>query len=125
MAASTTVEQLGASPWPLRVVQRLGPARVTFVVSGGLEADEDLACAELIAHISGGEQPDPIPYLARAVKSAAAADLELAAKRKYPGVAVEDVAMCCELDRFDFAMCASAHAGSEVRARSLVSARLL
>jgi 2-phosphosulfolactate phosphatase len=87
-----------------RMIHQLDPEHVSFVVSGGLEAEEDLACAELIAHTSGGEQPDPIPYLARAVKSAAAADLELGAKRKYPGVAVEDVAMCCELDRFDFAM---------------------
>lgn len=82
----------------------LVPSEVTFVVSGGLDADEDLACAEYIAAILRGESTDVESFLERARQSAAAVDLERSVALGYTGVTDQDVPMCLEIDRFDFAM---------------------
>nr|WP_202523334.1 MULTISPECIES: 2-phosphosulfolactate phosphatase [Kitasatospora] len=86
-----------------------GRPEVTFVVTGeDGRAEEDLACAEYIAHRAAGDSPDPAPYLRRAAGSAAAADL-LQYVRK--GVHEDDVELCLELDRFPFAMAAAPEDG--------------
>lgn len=77
---------------------------LTFVVSGGLSADEDLACAELIAQLVDGSSPNGRPFLDRAFASAAAEDLRDGVSKGFRGVTEHDVSMCLELDRFDFAM---------------------
>lgn len=85
-------------------VTRHSPDLVSLVISGGLEADEDLACAELIAEILRESRPDATRYIHRALDSAAAKDLSIGVERGYAGVSPEDPQMCVELDRFNFAM---------------------
>lgn len=63
-----------------------GHSEVTFVVSGGLDAEEDLACAELIAAITSGREVQPDPLLRRAERSRAAEDLRASVVKRYTGV---------------------------------------
>lgn len=77
---------------------------VRFVVSGGLDADEDVACAEVIAQLLENQSVEPTPYLDRARRSAAALELERGVLAGFTGVTSQDVQMCLDVDRFDFAM---------------------
>ncbi|MER7764548.1 2-phosphosulfolactate phosphatase [Streptomyces sp. NPDC097619] len=78
---------------------------VTFVVTGeDGRAEEDLACAEYIAGLAGGERPDPAPFVRRAADSRAAAELVEGVRE---GSRPEDVPLCLEVDRFPFAMVAA------------------
>jgi 2-phosphosulfolactate phosphatase len=82
---------------------------VTFVVTGeDGRADEDLACAQYIAHRAAGAATDAAEFLRRAAVSRAAAEL---AQGVRAGVHPDDVELCLELDRFPFAMVATS-AGS-------------
>ncbi len=79
---------------------------VTFVVTGeDGRADEDLACAQYIAHRATERDADASAFLRRAAQSRAAAELSNGVRR---GVHPDDVALCLELDRFPFAMVAAA-----------------
>ncbi|MFJ9950826.1 2-phosphosulfolactate phosphatase [Kitasatospora sp. NPDC091207] len=78
---------------------------VTFVVTGeDGRAEEDLACAQYIAHRATGTGTDAAEFLRRAERSRAAAEL---AKGVREGAHPDDVALCLELDRFPFAMVAT------------------
>jgi 2-phosphosulfolactate phosphatase len=82
---------------------------VTFVVTGeDGQADEDLACAQYIARTAAGAATDAATFLGRARASRAAARLAGDARRGFAGVHPDDVALCLELDRFPFAMVATA-----------------
>ncbi|MFT3855509.1 MAG: 2-phosphosulfolactate phosphatase [Ilumatobacteraceae bacterium] len=87
-----------------RVLQELGRDDVSFVVSGGHGADEDLACAELIGARVDEVDVSAERFIERAAVSEAARDLAEGVARGYAGVTSEDVPMCLEVDRFDFAM---------------------
>lgn len=76
-------------------------------MSGGLDADEDVACAEVIAQLLENQSVEPTPYLDRARRSAAALELERGVLAGFTGVTSQDVQMCLDVDRFDFAMQAS------------------
>ncbi len=81
---------------------------VTFVVTGeDGTADEDLACAQYIAGRAAAAGTDAARFLHRAAASHAAVRLAQAARRGLPGVHADDVALCLELDRFQFAMAAA------------------
>jgi len=88
----------------VRAVLAHNPRQVTLVVTGrrpGNDSDEDQACAEYLAALLKGETPDAAPYLLRVDKSLdAAAFLNPA----LPEMPFEDLALCTQLDRFDFAM---------------------
>ncbi len=88
----------------VRAVLAHNPRQVTLVVTGrrpGNDADEDQACAEYLAALLKGETPDAAPYLQRVEKSLdAAAFLDPA----IPEMPFEDLALCTQLDRFDFAL---------------------
>ncbi|MFF4344086.1 2-phosphosulfolactate phosphatase [Kitasatospora sp. NPDC001540] len=89
-----------------------GRPEVTFVVTGeDGRAEEDLACAQYIAHRATGPAPDPAPYLRRAADSTAAAELLQHVRQ---GVHEDDVRLCLELDRFPFAMSAAPEDGLTV-----------
>ncbi len=89
-------------------VREVGSSEVTFVVTGGEgRAEEDLSCAEFMAALVAGERPDASPFVARAEQSEAAVRLRDALAAGYTGTSAEDVPMCLEVDRFDFAMVAS------------------
>ncbi|MFE2021538.1 2-phosphosulfolactate phosphatase [Streptomyces sp. NPDC059499] len=81
---------------------------VTFVVTGeDGRADEDLACAQYIARRAADDGTDAAEFLRRAASSRAAAELAEGVRQ---GVHPDDVALCLELDRFPFAMVATAEA---------------
>lgn len=89
-----------------RMLHERGVNEVTFVVTGdslGRDGDEDLACAELIAAMVSGDDPDPAPYLARVATSDAGRMFGPGGPDWAPA---EDLALACELDRFDFALLA-------------------
>jgi 2-phosphosulfolactate phosphatase len=84
-------------------ISALAPSGVTFVITGGLDADEDLACAEyLAACLVDGRPPDPVPFLARVDVAGARLRRGLAAGHR--GIHSDDVDLCMDLDRFDFAL---------------------
>jgi 2-phosphosulfolactate phosphatase len=87
----------------VRRVREMQPSLVTFVITGdGGRGDEDLACAELLRARLDGAQPDPAPYLRRA--EAAGERLHRAVALGHKGVHVDDLALCTDIDRFDFAL---------------------
>lgn len=85
-------------------IRRQLPEKVTFVISGagfGRGGDEDVACADYMELLLGGETADPEPFLKRvrqAIPGLAAGDPILT-----PILAV-DQEYCTAVDRFDFAM---------------------
>jgi 2-phosphosulfolactate phosphatase len=93
-------------------LRRLGAGPVTFVVTGeGGKGEEDRACAEYIAGLLEDPALSPDPFLARAAASTAAAKLRERVAAGEEGVDPRDVAMCLEVDRFDFAMIARDESG--------------
>ena len=87
-------------------VRAIASERVTFVITGGGgRSDDDLACAEYLCQRIQGELPDPRPFLRRV--DAAGEGLREGVARGYRGVHRDDVDLCCELDRFPFALRAS------------------
>ena len=77
---------------------------VSFVITGASErrdGDEDLACAEYIAALVQGHQPVPEPYLERVLTSTVGRDF---ASGSLGYLLKEDVGLCCQVDRFGFAM---------------------
>lgn len=94
-----------------RRLQALAPASLTFVITGaslGRDGDEDLACAELIAARLRGEDPDPQPFLARVPASDAG---RLFAPDGPEWAPPADLALACEIDRFDITLTAAAADG--------------
>ena len=87
----------------VRRVLELQPEGVTFVITGDSgRSEEDLACAEYLRARLDGDRPDPAPYLARA--KAAGQRLRRAVEMDYPGVHADDLDLCLDLGRFDFAL---------------------
>ncbi|MEL6986030.1 MAG: 2-phosphosulfolactate phosphatase [Actinomycetota bacterium] len=82
-------------------IAELGAGACTFVVSGGLQAEEDLACAELIAGLVTDPSLENGPFVERAGRSKAAERLKADVAAGYTGVTAEDVPMCLDVDRFD------------------------
>lgn len=94
-----------------RLLRERGIDDVTFVVTGdslGRDGDEDLACAELIAARAMGDDPDPAPFLARVAPSDAGRMFGPDGPDWAPQ---EDLALACEVDRFDFALIAEPATG--------------
>ncbi len=90
----------GATAQRLRALQ---PASVTFVITGeGGRADEDLACAEHIAACVDDPAVEPGPRLRRA--AVAAERLQRGIELGHRGIHRDDVDLCLQVDRFDFAM---------------------
>lgn len=81
---------------------------VTFVITGeDGQADEDLACAQYIAHRTTGAKTDATVFIHRAATSRGAVRLTEGAHQGVPGIHGDDTALCLELDRFHFAMLAT------------------
>jgi 2-phosphosulfolactate phosphatase len=94
-----------------RFLQRAGAEQVTFVITGihpTRDGDEDAACAEYIACLLRGEQPDPAPFLQRIYTSDSGLMFVDATQLEF---APEDLEYCAALDRFDFAMLAERQDG--------------
>ena len=77
------------------------PQAVTMVATAHDRGDEDMACAEYLAAHLRGDPVDAKPFLQRVRDSdAAKAFLDPAVT----AFSAEDIALCTQLDRFDFAM---------------------
>jgi 2-phosphosulfolactate phosphatase len=104
-----------------RVLQTRGSSTVTFVVTGeDGQVDEDLACAQYIAHQAAGAATDTAAFLRRAAESRSAARLTADARRGFRGVHADDVALCLDLDRFPFAMAAALEGAADPDGSMLV-----
>ncbi|GGQ87653.1 2-phosphosulfolactate phosphatase [Couchioplanes azureus] len=81
------------------------PASVTYLVTGDDgTAEEDRACAKYIAALVEDPATPAAPFVHRARTSPAAKSLAAGVRRGYRGIHADDVALCLEADRFDFAM---------------------
>lgn len=88
-------------------VRARGPQRVTFVITGaslGRDGDEDLAAAELIGARLLGQDPDPAPLVARVGSSDAG---RIFAPDGPDWAPPADLALACEVDRFDMPLLAA------------------
>lgn len=87
-------------------VRALASGRVTFVITGGGgRSDDDVACAEYLCERIEGRLPDASPFLRRV--DVVGEGLRQGLARGYRGVHPDDVDLCCDLDRFSFALRAS------------------
>jgi 2-phosphosulfolactate phosphatase len=87
-----------------RYIKRLAPSEVTLVVTGVFpdrDGDEDIACADYLAALLRGETPDPALFTERVLASDAA---RLFTDHDHPAFPAADMALCTDVDRFDFAM---------------------
>lgn len=77
-----------------------GMDTVTFVVTGDDgRADDDLACAEYITRLVRGTEPAiAAPFVERAARSSARADLERGLAAGYQGIHPDDVGLCLQAD---------------------------
>ena len=98
----------------LRALRARRCTEVTFVSTGssaGHVGDEDLACAEYMAAHFVGDAVSAEPYLERVRQSAAAQPFWDPAQAAFNA---QDVTLCAELNRFDFAMTIMRQAGLHI-----------
>ena len=77
------------------------PDRVTFVITGWEDGEEDRACADYLEALLRDQNPDPAPYLDRVWQSSNG--------QRFADPAIDflpagDLSLSTDLDRFDFAM---------------------
>jgi len=85
----------------VKFVRHIAPDQLTFVITGGRENDEDLACAQYLEALLNGQHPAQQPYIKR-VHESKDAESHLDVKNfEFPE---SDLDLCTQIDRFDFAM---------------------
>ena len=77
------------------------PEEVTLVITGILNNDEDLACAEYLEALLKSHKPDPAPFIQRVYASRDAFQHLDPEQRAFP---LSDLDYCTRIDRFDVAM---------------------
>jgi 2-phosphosulfolactate phosphatase len=85
-------------------IRRQASPSVTFVITGahsGRGGDEDRACADYLAALLGGRQPDPEPFLQRVRDSLPG---RMFADPELPEFPAADLELATEVDRFDHAL---------------------
>lgn len=90
-----------------RALRELQPAEVCFVITGewvDRDGDEDVACADYLEALLHGEAPDPALFSAR-VRNSDFGRRFLAGNN--PNLPLSDLALCAQVDLFDFALIAS------------------
>lgn len=94
-------------------LQKLKPHEVTFVITGETFSggEEDFACAEYLAALLKGQQPDPAPYIERVFKSR---DALMHLDPNLPAFPRTDLDHCSNIDAFDFAMLVNKENGRHV-----------
>ncbi|HNN46236.1 MAG TPA: 2-phosphosulfolactate phosphatase [Azospira sp.] len=88
-------------------IAALNPSEVTFVITGewvDRDGDEDIACADYLAALLNGTNPDPLRYEQR-VRNSDFGRRFLAEDN--PNLPTSDLELCAVANRFDFAMQAS------------------
>jgi 2-phosphosulfolactate phosphatase len=81
-------------------IRQLRPAEIIFVITGGADNAEDLACAEFLEKQFTGLPVDRDEYIRRVVTSQDAAR-HMADHPQFPK---SDLSHCTDIDAFDFAM---------------------
>lgn len=87
-----------------KAILALHPEEVTFVITGewvDRDGDEDVACADYLEALLSGKTPDPEPFAQR-VRDSDFGRRFLAGT--YDHLPASDLALCAQVDRFDFAM---------------------
>lgn len=87
-----------------RAIRALPPAEVTLIETGVRVEDsgeEDIAMADYLEALLLGQHPDPAPYLERAWQAETVKRFLDPAVLELPA---EDIPLCLEVDRFDFAL---------------------
>lgn len=90
-----------------RALRELQPAEVCFVITGewvDRDGDEDVACADYLEALLRGEAPDPAIFAAR-VRDSDFGRRFVAGNN--PNLPISDLALCAQVDRFDFALLAT------------------
>jgi 2-phosphosulfolactate phosphatase len=77
------------------------PEEVTFVITGILNNDEDIACAEYLEALLESHKPDPAPFVQRVYASRDAFQHLDPEQKAFP---LSDLDYCTQIDRFEFAM---------------------
>jgi 2-phosphosulfolactate phosphatase len=85
----------------VRNVGKLSPDKVTFVITGGEDNDEDIACADYLEELLIDKRPNPEPYIRRVFESN---DGMLILDPDQSWFPESDLQFCTDLDKFDFAM---------------------
>ena len=85
----------------VRYVLNASPQGVTFVLTGGAQNAEDLACAEYLQALFEGRKPEPAAFIQRVYDSQDAARHHDPAFPEFP---FEDLEACTRIDAFPFAM---------------------
>lgn len=87
-----------------RAVLEMRPNEVCFVITGewvDRDGDEDVACADYLDALLGGENPDPAPFAAR-VRDSDFGRRFLSGTN--PSLPASDLHLCAQADLFDFAL---------------------
>lgn len=90
------------------------PDEVCFVITGewvDRDGDEDVACADYLEALLHGESPDPAIFAAR-VRDSDFGRRFVAGNN--PNLPASDLALCTQVDRFDFALIAT-HTGGHLQ----------
>ncbi|MFN8410947.1 MAG: 2-phosphosulfolactate phosphatase [Anaerolineales bacterium] len=85
----------------IEYVSRLKPSEVTFVVTGGENNDEDIACAEYLEQQFKGQEVDAQNFIRRVYESRDAIQHLDPNQPEFPE---SDLAYCTRINAFDFAM---------------------
>ena len=84
----------------VKYVSRLQPDEVTFVITGGADNAEDLACADFLEKQFTGQAADASEYIRRVVQSRDA----LQHMSDHPQFPKSDLDLCTRINAFDFVM---------------------
>jgi 2-phosphosulfolactate phosphatase len=98
----------------VKLIQRLRPETVTFVITGQYRpehGDEDLACAEYLEALLQGQRPDPAPVVERVFRSR---DALMHLDPNLPAFPRTDLDYCTHIDAFDFGMVVTKENGCHV-----------
>lgn len=85
----------------INFVMKLKPNEITFVITGGMNNDEDVACAEFLEKLLKGYKPDNKLFIKRVYESNDAVEHLDPNQPEFPET---DLDYCTHINAFDFAM---------------------
>lgn len=87
-----------------RAIRTVSAKEVCFIITGewvDRDGDEDIACADYIEALLCGEKPDPDAFSRRVRNSDFG---QRFGSSSWPNLPAADLALCAQVDRYDFAM---------------------